>query len=119
MKSSSNALSRLWVLYAGIFLFSLILVARLFSIQVIHGDEYREKAERQYSVGGNGNFDRGSIFFTEKNGGQIGAATLEAGYTIAINPKIMKDASEVFLKISAIIPLERDPFFEKANKKKK
>ena len=117
MKSSSNALSRLWVLYAGIFLFSLILVARLFSIQVIHGDEYREKAERQYSVGGNGNFDRGSIFFTEKDGGQIGAATLEAGYTVAINPKIMKDSSEVFLKISAIIPLERDTFFEKANKK--
>lgn len=113
----SSALSRLWVLYAGIFLFSLILVGKLFLVQVIHGDEYREQADRQYSVGGNGNFDRGSIFFTEKNGGHIGAATLEVGYTVVINPKILKNTEEVFSKISVIIPLERNAFFEKANKK--
>ncbi len=113
----SGSLSRLWVLYTGIFLFSLILVGKLFFVQVIHGNDYREQAERQYSVGGNGNFDRGSIFFTEKNGGLIGAATLEAGYTVAMSPKAIKNAEEVYSKISAIIPLEHDAFFEKANKK--
>lgn len=116
MKSNSSALSRLWVLYVGLFLFSFILVWRLFSVQVIHGDDYREKADRQYSIGGNGNFDRGSIFFTEKNGERIGAATLEVGYTIVINPKVISDPSEAFSKISALVPIDRDVFFKKADK---
>ncbi|MDO8572943.1 MAG: penicillin-binding protein 2 [bacterium] len=107
----------MWVLYAGVFLFSFILIARLFSIQVIHGDEYREQAERQYSIGGNGNFDRGSIFFTEKNGERISAATVEAGYTIAINPKLIVNAQDVYNKINSITPLDKISFLEKTNKK--
>lgn len=113
----SSVVSRLWVLYASIFLFSLVLMVRLALVQIVHGSEYRDQAERQYSIGGNGNFDRGSIFFTEKDGGKIAAATLEAGYTVAINPEQLKDAQSVFEKISHIVPLDHDVFFAKANKK--
>jgi cell division protein FtsI/penicillin-binding protein 2 len=113
----SSALSRLWVLYASIFFFSFVLIVRLVLVQVVHGSEYRDQAERQYTTGGNGNFDHGSIFFTEKDGRKIAAATLEAGYTVAINPGQLKDAPSVFEEISRITPLDRDVFFGKANKK--
>lgn len=113
----SNAVSRIWVLYVGIFLFAAILLVRLVFVQIVHGDEYREQADRQYNTGGNGNFNRGLIFFSEKDGQLISAATLETGYTVAINPNIMTDAEGVFQKLSAIIPIPRDIFFLKAEKK--
>lgn len=119
MKSnfSDTLLSRIWLLYIVVFLFAGILIARLFFIQIIHGDEYSEKADRQYVASSASIFDRGSIFFTEKDGKRVSAATLKSGFTIAINPKRIVDAGSVFADLSKLLPLESDDFFIKASKR--
>ena len=48
-------------------LFSLTLTAKLFLVQIIHGDVYSESADRQYVTPGSNIYERGTIFFQGKN----------------------------------------------------
>ncbi len=114
---SNTHLSRLWFIYGGVFLFAVLLIVNLFIVQVIDGKTYSSKADRQYVVSGVSTFDRGSIFFTEKDGNTPSSARLKSGFTVAINPKKLKNATEVFEAISKIIDIDSDSFFIKASKK--
>jgi cell division protein FtsI (penicillin-binding protein 3)/stage V sporulation protein D (sporulation-specific penicillin-binding protein) len=95
----------------------LIIVGRLYQIQIVQGDTYSEKADRQYARPVTANFDRGSIFFSSKEGIKIAAATLKEGYTLSINPKIIGDASNVYEALSQYLKIDKDSFIEKASKK--
>ncbi|GMQ95506.1 MAG: stage V sporulation protein D [Patescibacteria group bacterium] len=114
---SNSSLSRTWFLYGGIFLFAGILITKLFLIQIVNGELYSEKAHRQYVVPSRNIFDRGAIFFTERNGKPVSAATLKSGFTIAVNPSRLESANEAFDSLSKVIPLDSDAFFIRASKK--
>ncbi len=61
----------------GLFvLVALILVARLFVLQVMHGSTYAARADAQAQAP-QVLLDRGTIYFTDKNGAQVAAATLQ------------------------------------------
>ncbi len=92
---------------------SLLLVVRLFQIQIVHGAYYRERAEAQYAARSDRYFDRGSIFFTTRAGALLSAATLEAGYTIALIPKDVVNGAELFETLSQHLTLDRSDFFAK------
>jgi len=113
----SSVLSRLWFLYGIIFLIAGLLIAKLFIVQIIYGDEYGKKADRQYVSSSASIFDRGSIYFTDKNGKPVSAATLKSGFTVAINPSKLTNANKVFTKLSPLLSIESDSFFIKASKK--
>jgi len=85
-------------------------------LQVMEHDTYSEKADRQYARSGTSIFNRGSIFFTSKLGEEVSAATLKNGFTVAVNPEILKNPETAFAQISAIIPLEKIGFLQKATK---
>src|SRR5258706_15696036 len=95
--------SRIRILYIFIFFFAAAIVLRLFFIQVVNGKDYSEAADRQYVTPISHIFDRGSVFFKERNGELASAATLSSGFTIAINPKEIDDAEVAYKKISQII----------------
>ncbi len=114
---SNTYLSRLWFIYGGVFLFAILLIVNLFIVQVIDGKTYSDKADRQYVVSGVSTFDRGTIFFTEKDGNTPSSARLKSGFTVAINPKILKNGVEAFKSLSEIIEIDSDSFFIKASKK--
>ncbi|OGG44276.1 hypothetical protein A2841_02760 [Candidatus Kaiserbacteria bacterium RIFCSPHIGHO2_01_FULL_48_10] len=96
---------------------ALILLARLYFIQVIHGDDYRQKAESQYAKQSTNQIDRGSIFFTAKDGSLLSAATLGSGYTVVLNPTRITDPEATYLALSAILPdIDHDMFITKAAK---
>jgi cell division protein FtsI/penicillin-binding protein 2 len=46
---------------------------KLFWLQVVHGNEYSNQADRQYITPEGAQFDRGSIFFKKKNGELVSA----------------------------------------------
>ncbi len=49
-------------------------------------------------------FDRGNIFFQERDGTKVGVATVEQGFTLAMNPKIFAaDPTATYDQISAIL----------------
>lgn len=109
--------SRMRLISFCVLLVAALIVARLFYVQVIHGQEYSDNAERQYAVPADHIFERGSILFKERSGDLISAATLDSGYILAISPKEIKDDENTYKKLSEIILLDRDVFMSKAAKK--
>lgn len=82
---------RIRVILGAVVLMATIIVVRLYFIQIVRGDLYAEKADRQYASGSGGLFDRGSIYFTRKDGTRISAATLSTGFLVAVNPQLIRD----------------------------
>lgn len=106
-----------------IIFFSFILTAKLFLVQVVHGDTYSESADRQYVTPSGNLYERGTIFFQGrtkegKEGQLIAAATQISGFKIAIEPSKIADAEFAYKKLSEIIELDRDDFMSKASKLK-
>ncbi|MBI3632864.1 MAG: penicillin-binding protein 2 [Candidatus Vogelbacteria bacterium] len=110
-------LKRIYVLSIIAVTFSLILVVRLFLIQIVNGNDYTQMGDRQYLKPSSDIFSRGSIFFQEKDGTLISAATLKTQYIVAINPNLILDPSDAFAKINSIYTINRDTFMEMCKKK--
>ncbi|HQT82930.1 MAG TPA: penicillin-binding protein 2, partial [Candidatus Paceibacterota bacterium] len=111
--------SRIRLVLTFIVLAALLTLLRLYFIQIVHGAEYAQKADRQFASGGSGLFDRGSIYFTRKDGTLISAATLATGFLVAINPQTITDPAAAYSAISAVASstLSRDAFLAAAAKK--
>jgi cell division protein FtsI/penicillin-binding protein 2 len=71
-----------------IFIFvALVLIIKLYIVQVINHDNYLNLGDRQYIKKNSNINDRGDIFFTKKDGSYIVAATMKDDYTLYVNPK--------------------------------
>jgi cell division protein FtsI/penicillin-binding protein 2 len=114
--SKSEIKQRLRVL-SGIFVVAAcFLILRLYFIQIVHGDEYREDAMGQYVSPEPDTQERGSILFTQKDGTEVAAAVMQTGWRLAINPKLIKNADDAYAKISSIVALDRERFYSSAKK---
>ncbi|MCX6713436.1 MAG: penicillin-binding protein 2 [Candidatus Vogelbacteria bacterium] len=118
MKSST----RIRIIAVLVILFCAGLFVRLFFLQVVKKQYYRDQADRQYFRPLAGSFDRGTIYLRSKDGGLVAAATTREGYTIAINPKVISNATTTYEKLSGYFaqagrPLDKELFFQKAAKK--
>ncbi|MEK7463580.1 MAG: penicillin-binding protein 2 [Patescibacteria group bacterium] len=113
---NSNSVLRIRLVAIGIFCCALIIIGKLYWIQVAQGEVYSEKADRQYARPAVSNFDRGSIFFTSKDGIKVAAATVKDGYVLSISPKLMKDPMNVYEALSQYLKLDKDSFIDKASK---
>ncbi len=85
-------------------------------MQIVKGNDFRDQAEGQYKKP-TSQFDRNDIYFTEKNGNLVSAATVRTGYILELNPKMIKDANSAYNKLSEVIVLDKTNFLEKATKK--
>ena len=103
-----NFKAKIRIVYFLIFLFTVVIGARLFFIQIVKGDYYDNEAGKQYNAFSYDNFDRGSIYFTEKTGGRISAAIVKDGYKVEINTKFLVNHEEAYKKLSEIITLDKD-----------
>lgn len=112
--------SRVRIILALVVLAALLIFIRLYFVQIVHGEEYSQKADRQFASGGSGLFDRGAIYFTRKDGTLISAATLASGFLVAINPQALSDPETAYAAIAAATSSTRmahDAFLAAAAKK--
>lgn len=109
--------SRTRVLSLTIVVFSFILIAKLFLLQVVHSNSYSEMADRQYATPSSDIFERGTIFFTRKDGQLVSAAVQSSGFKIAINTEKLVDKEGAYKKLNEIIEVPYDEFIKKAEKK--
>lgn len=114
---NSSFLLRIRIISAFIFLFALLLVFRLYYLQIVEHDVYIDKADKQYLSSSKKIFSRGSIFFSNKDGTLVSAATLKSGSTITVNPQVLRDPEEAYHALSAILEVDYDSFMAKATKK--
>ncbi len=111
-----NSRTRLRILSGITVLFGLLFIVRLYYLQVIHGAQFRVEAEKQYVSTEPNIFDRGSIYFTQKDNKLVSAATINSGFVVSITPKLLIDKEAAYKALSSVIPLEHDAFIEKARK---
>lgn len=109
---------RLRIILACVILGALVLIGRLYVIQIVQGETYSALGERQYVRSNEHLYDRGTIFFKDKDGRLVAGATVKAGYLLAIDPTRLTEPEETYRKLSTIIPIERSDFFMRAEKKK-
>ncbi len=110
--------SRIRLISLAIIAFSLLLFVKLYILQIVKTDDFRQRADRQYQKPST-DFNRGTIFFTQKDGTEISAASLKTGFILAMKPDLVKagNAEEIYNKIATLIPdLDRTDFITKANK---
>lgn len=99
-----------------VFAFFLVLIGKLFLLQIVHSDAYSQSADRQYSTPSGSIFERGTIFFETRDGELISAAVQTAGYKIAVNPAKISNPEEVYEKLAQIVDLDHDDFVSRAGK---
>src|SRR3989344_2940372 len=97
--------------------FGLLLITRLFFVQVVHGEWFRERAGEQYITPSNYAFERGSIFFQKKNSDLLGGGVVTTGFKVAINSNKISDPEAVYLALSEITDLDKDKFLKTIAKK--
>lgn len=109
--------SRIRVVSVVVIVVAMVLVGRLYMVQVVRGDDFSERAERQYIRPQEGVFDRGDIFFEDKNGERIAAAAIQSGFTLAINPRVLDiTPEELYTELSAHIDIDYDTVVYRAGK---
>jgi stage V sporulation protein D (sporulation-specific penicillin-binding protein) len=105
---------RIRVITSFIFILGFLLIVRLYFVQILEGSAYEERAKRQYVHTSQDIFNRGTIYYTTKDGEKVGAASMKAGYVLAVNPEQLEDAGLAYEKLAPQLGLTRDEFMTKA-----
>ncbi len=111
---------RIRIIFASIIFVALFIGGRLYYVQIVHGQEYAAKADRQFTSSSGGLFDRGTIYLTDKTGARISAATLATGFLVAINPQTIENPDAVYgalVKLASTTVIAHDVFATAALKK--
>ncbi len=106
---------RIYFLYGAFLFTALVFIGRLYLVQVVQHEAWSAKADRQFSTPSERLFDRGTIFFQDKNGDEISAATIASGLTLAIKPHLIASPQKVYDALSTVIALDRATFLQKAS----
>lgn len=105
--------TRLRVIFWFVGMTGFVLITNLFYIQVRNGSQFRAQADNQYVSSTAHVFKRGSIFFEQKDGSLISAASQKSGYKIAVNPQSINDVDHVYNVLSEYTEMEKDIFVKK------
>lgn len=117
-RSAEYKSKKLWKFYSIILLIIIgfiVIVAKLFKVQVLEREEYAKKAEKQHQTQLTLGAERGNIY--DRNG-KILATTIKT-ITIAIDPKVLENKKNVTKTISEIVGLNQNEILSKINKSKR
>lgn len=114
---NSDATGRLRLLGWLVVCVALLIAVRLYFLQVVRADDFAERAVRQYAENAASLFNRGSIFFTEKGGERVVAASQKNGFTLALDGTKITDADAVYRTLAPFISLSREEFLTHAEKR--
>ncbi len=109
---------RFLMLIGIIILIGLLTLIQLFRLQVVQAKKYNSKALGQYVDTTAKPFARGTIYFTQKDGTLISAASVMSGYKVAVNPTLVKDPESLYV---ALLPylreMTKDEFMKRVTKR--
>lgn len=114
--TNETSIHRIRLLSLTVFLFSLVLIFKLYVVQVVDGAHWKDKAERQYAQSEGALFDRGAIYFIDKDNNKVSAGTLKTGFLLAINPQKVTDIDALYERLKPFITLSFEEFAIKASR---
>ncbi len=109
--------SRIRTISIFVFIFSIILIVKLFYVQIVHKNFYVKESDRQYATPSGDIFDRGTIFFSKKDGALIAAGTISSGFKLAINTRNIIDKESLYQALDPYIDMSYETFLTHASKK--
>lgn len=113
-----NFKARIRIIIAIFLLVAIVLLVNLFYLQVINGETYLTEVNNQHISTSSDLFSRGSIFFSDKDGSLVSAATVTSGFKISVRPDDLEEEGEdLFKKLSSFINIDHDTFLLRVNKK--
>ena len=108
--------SRLIVVLVFIGLFCACIIGKLFLLQIVHGNDFTQRADRQYAPSSTEAFDRGTIYATAKDGTRIELATVTSGFKLAIVPDQIKDKEAAYTALAPYLTIDHDTFIDRASR---
>lgn len=117
MRSNAASIFRIRILGGFFIAFALLLIVRLYFVQIVHGAEYRKDAFAQYVSPQADSDTRSSIFFSDIKGRLVAAAVMQSGWRVAISPKDIIDPEEVYKAIKSVTDIDSVRFYASAGKK--
>ena len=99
-----------------VFLFAILIIVKLFLLQIVEGKVYAERADRQYAPSSTDIFDRGIIYATSKDGTMVELASVSSGFKLAIVPSEIQDVEATYAALSKIVTIDHDTFVARAAK---
>lgn len=115
MNSRKAAITRIRVITLAVVLLGLALIGRLYHLQVMSHDRFVAEGQKQYVHTVQELYDRGSIYFTTRDGEKIAAATVKSGYVLAVDPNKVTNASATYEALAPHINLDRETFIYRAS----
>lgn len=112
----SRFVLRTRILSGCFLLVAVFFIARLYLLQIVHGEEYESRANAHYVKPDPDTASRGIIYFTAKDGELVSAAVMQTGWRIAIKPDEIEGAGRVYEQLNAIVPIDRERFLASAAK---
>lgn len=108
---------KLRLISGAIVLVALVIIVRLYFLQIVDGEQFSFKAERQYQNTAQNLYDRGSIYFSRKDDTLLSAAGLMTGFRIALDPSALTSPEQAYEVIATHVPeVEKEVFMEMATK---
>jgi len=105
---------RIRIITGCIFVLVLILIARLYQVQVLAHEHYSDLADRQYVHTKQDLYSRGSIYFTTKEGERVSAASIRSGFVLAFNPTLVTDPVRVCEAVLPYLSISNEKCLERA-----
>lgn len=92
------------------------LIGKFFLLQIVHGDDYVESADRSY-LQTSSQFDRGTIFLSSRDETPIAAATVVRGFVLAVDPRRIEDPMQVYESLKPfLLTTSEEDFLKRAGK---
>lgn len=111
----ARAIIRIRIITGIVLCIALVLIVRLYFIQIANHHTFVAAAEEQYVYTVQGLYSRGSIYFTPKDNEYVSAATVTSGYELAINPTRIRDIDATYATLSEYVELDKARFTERAS----
>lgn len=93
---------------------ALVLVARLYQLQIISFETYVARGEGQYIHTVHNLYDRGSIYFTTRDGEKVSAATIQSGYTLSLDPSRVENVEALYEALKSYLYIDKETFIHRA-----
>lgn len=103
-----HMVQRIRIITGCILFIALVLVGRLYYLQVVLHDFYTEKAESQYVHTKQDLYSRGTIFFTTKDGEKVSAASIRSGFSLAFNPTQIVDPDKMCTDLLTVYAITQE-----------
>lgn len=99
---------RIRIVAGAICTVAFLLVVRSYVVQIAHGEQYASQANAQYTRTTTDLYNRGSIFFSTRDGATLSAAAIKSGYALALDPSRITDAQQVCSTLEPYIDISSE-----------